>query len=178
VIAALQGSSVERFRVMVARRLGLQFDDSKLEFLSEVLSKHAEPDDLHSPPEVAQQDRPLITATEVSKLAEDLTVAETYFFRNIEQFRVLGEIAMPELLQVRDRRRPLRILSAGCSSGEEAYSIAMTVDERFPHLSRREVEIEGVDIVPSRIERARLARYPPWSLRETQENVKALWFQK
>lgn len=61
----------------------------------------------------------------MDELIAELTVSESYFFRNPGQFRFLLEEFFPELMATRDYKIPIRIWSAGCSRGEEAYSIAM-----------------------------------------------------
>ena len=71
-------------------------------------------------------------AGEEAALAADLTVAETYFFRTAEQFRALAEAAVPRRMAARSATRRLRLLSAGCASGEEPYSIAMTLRDAVP----------------------------------------------
>ena len=62
-------------------------------------------------------------------LARELTVGETYFFRNNEQFRALAEVVLPERLRIERSPRVLRVLSAGCSSGEEPYSMGIVASE-------------------------------------------------
>src|SRR5262245_44326792 len=58
-------------------------------------------------------------------LVECLTVAETYFFREREQFETLRRIVLPELTRRVPHGRPLRLWSAGCATGEEPYSLAI-----------------------------------------------------
>ena len=69
----------------------------------------------------------------IDLLARHLTIGETYFFRDVGSFDALGEQVLPELVRSRknaDKR--LRIWSMGCSTGEEAYSIAMLLDKTDP----------------------------------------------
>jgi chemotaxis protein methyltransferase CheR len=164
---------VERFRAAVVRRLGLQFDDGKLEFLAEVLQRRMSArraGDYLSALEEAS------SADEIGALARELTVGETYFFRNNEQFRALVEAALPELM--RDQQQPgiLRFLSAGCASGEEAYSIAIVTQDAMRDASWG-ATIQGVDVNPAALERAKRARYSTWALRETSPGVREKWFR-
>ena len=62
---------------------------------------------------------------ELAALAQELTVPETYFFRNRDQFRAFAEVALPDRAAARAGERRLNLLSAGCASGEEAYSLAI-----------------------------------------------------
>src|SRR5207248_11353452 len=63
---------------------------------------------------------------------EALTVAETYFFRIRAQFEVLAERVLPALVMSRRRTQRLRLWSAGCSTGEEAWSLAILLERLIP----------------------------------------------
>lgn len=91
-------------------------------------------------------------------LVELLTVNETYFFREPEHLKLLIDRLVPELLSAAGIRR-LKILSAGCSSGAEPYSVAMLLRESFGEKSRNLFAITGVDIDASVISNARQAVY-------------------
>lgn len=123
---------------------------------------------------VAYLDRLERDGRELRELTEDLTVTESYFFRNFDQFRALGDAILPE--RARTGRYPLRVLSAGCAAGEEAYSIAMLVHERFLGTGFPPVEIRAFDVRPSMIRAARRAAYRSWSLRETPAEVRERYF--
>ncbi|MGA8709242.1 MAG: protein-glutamate O-methyltransferase CheR [Steroidobacteraceae bacterium] len=113
---------------------------------------------------------------ELRALAQTLTVAETYFFRNSNQFRAFREVALPERWQAQIDPKRLRILSAGCASGEEAYSIAIAAQEALGDLAR-DVSIRAVDLNPVVLDRAKRARYSSWALRETLPEVRERWFR-
>lgn len=166
---------VERFRGLIARRLGLQFEDARLGWLGDVLRRQVE--------RARQTDDGYLDwleleamGTELGTLAEELTVPETYFFRNIDQFRALQEQVLPERLRARASQRCLRILSAGCASGEEAYSIAMALHGRLPDPAWP-LSIQAVDVNPVMLDKARRARYTAWSLRETPAAMQDRWFR-
>ena len=171
---SLQIRDAERFRDVVARRLGLQFEDAKLGWLGDVLQRRIESRHLTGDVYLGQIEASAANG-EFGALAQELTVAETYFFRNIDQFRALQERVLPERLRARATRRSLRILSAGCASGEEPYSIAMTLHGLLPDLSWK-LAIDAIDLNPEMISRARRARYTAWSLRETPAAMQERWF--
>jgi chemotaxis protein methyltransferase CheR len=166
---------VERFRALVARRLGLHFEEGRVALVAEVLARRAE-----AGHETRQRylDRLEADASsaEARALAEELTVGETYFFRNAEQFHALARQAIPERLAARATTRKIRLLSAGCASGEEAYSLAILMKE-LAVPSSWDVSIVGVDINASALERAAAARYSTWSLRETAADRRSRWFR-
>jgi chemotaxis protein methyltransferase CheR len=72
--------------------------------------------------------------------------------------------------------KTLRLLSAGCSSGEEAYSMAVVARETLAPPAT--VVIRAVDVNPEALERARRRRYSSWALRETPRDIQAKWFHQ
>lgn len=115
------------------------------------------------------------SAREWSALASLLTTGESYFFRDREQFALLRNRILPELVK-RGKRRPLRIWSAGCSSGEEPYSIAILLKNLLP-LDRR-IVILGTDINDKALEQARKGIYSEWSFRQTDPGLRRRFFSK
>lgn len=178
MILTPMAAEIESFRGLVAERLGLHFEDAKLDFLADVLRKRME--DTGCSRFSAYQGRISSSSgesDEVCALAEQLTVGETYFFRYAEHFAALAEAVLPSRIHARRGERKLRILSAGCASGEEPYSVAILIQEQFPELSSWDLDILGFDINPVMVERARRARYSPWSLRETPDDLRAKYFE-
>ncbi len=166
---------VERFRAAVSRCLGLQFDEAKQAFLGEVLQRRLGRLKGSADAYLRQlETRP--ACTELGALAEELTVGETYFFRNSEQFCALAELALPERVRAKPGSKVLRVLSAGCASGEEAYSIAIIVREAIADPSWN-VSIRAVDLNPAALQKAARARFSPWALRETTPEVQSKWFR-
>jgi chemotaxis methyl-accepting protein methylase len=94
----------------------------------------------------------------VERLVEQVTVGETYFFRGPDQLQVVADRFAGA------SGRAIRGLSAGCSTGEEAYSLAACLMEAAPGA---EVSVLGVDVEPRRIATAREGLYGAWSLRHT-----------
>jgi chemotaxis protein methyltransferase CheR len=93
-----------------------------------------------------------------SRVVEAMTNNETWFFRDVEPFQALRNAVLPELLQKRSMDRWIHIWSAAASSGQEAYSIAMTLREHF-YLQNWGISILGTDINNAILERARSGRY-------------------
>jgi chemotaxis protein methyltransferase CheR len=93
------------------------------------------------------------------QVVDALTTNETTFFRDYNPFESLRTHVLPELIERRHGSRTLAVWSAGCSSGQEPYSIAMAIREHFPELLTWQLSILGTDISPSVLERARRGRY-------------------
>ena len=102
-------------------------------------------------------------------LIRSLTIGETYFFRNKPHIDFLREQVLPALIERRRREEPpwLRIWSAGCATGEEAYSLAILLRELIPDLQRWAIFILGTDLNSESLHRARLGIYGLWSFRDT-----------
>lgn len=88
-----------------------------------------------------------------AEMVEALTTNESSFFRDGRPFEHLKRL-LPKLAAARPAAQPIRIWSAACSSGQEAYSIAMTVAELGAALGGRRVEIVGTDISREMLDRA------------------------
>jgi chemotaxis protein methyltransferase CheR len=165
---------LDRFRAVIVGRLGLQFDDARLGFLGEVLQRRL--DQLGRPRHAYLDDlEQAFSGREINALARELTVCETYFFRNVEQFRALAEVVLPERMRARKTQGMLRLLSAGCASGEEAYSIAIVVRENVTDPTW-DIQVRAIDVNPAALEKAAAARYSSWALRDTPVNQRRKWF--
>ncbi len=175
--APLGVADVDRFRSIVARRLGLSFDEAKLGLLADVLGRRLEAHGQRCDVYLGKLDSVHSARDEIRALASELAVTETYFFRNPDQFRALAQSALPSRLSARAGVRKLSILAAGCASGEEAYSLAITLRNLLPGASWA-VSIRAVDFNPTGLDKARRARYSAWSLRDTPPDVQHRWFTR
>jgi len=171
----LSGHDIERFRSLVAKELGLQFDEGKRAFLAEVLARRAAAHRSGADTYLRALEASIPRA-ERRALAQELTVAETYFFRNADQFQALREVAIPARLRARAEERRLRILSAGCASGEEPYTLSMVVRDCVAEAGW-EISIVGIDVNAAMLEQAARARYGPWALRETSNETQRRYFR-
>ena len=113
---------------------------------------------------------------ELRELAARLTIGETYFFRSPEQLSVFSEVAVPRLNRD-DPARQLRILSAGCSTGEEPYTLAMTLRGLGPS-APAEVSILAIDINPEAMAKARRGCYSAWAMRATPADCVEKYFRR
>lgn len=99
---------------------------------------------------------------EVDLLFNEVLIGVTDFFRDPEVWEHLTETAVPELLDRKETGSQLRVWCVGCSTGEEAYSLAMTMVEAMDGQTRQfELQVFATDINPDAIARARRGEYPP-----------------
>jgi chemotaxis protein methyltransferase CheR len=101
------------------------------------------------------------------RLAELVTNNETYFFREAQQFDALFEQALEDLRPGAATPGALRLLLAGCSSGEEAYTLAITARQNFVRLVGTALSVDAFDVDATRVEAAQRAEYGNHSFRAT-----------
>ncbi|HCF27154.1 MAG TPA: chemotaxis protein CheR [Cyanobacteria bacterium UBA11049] len=115
-----------------------------------------------------------------------LTIGETYFFRDRGQINLIKNKILPELItknrnnchKNKDKKPCLKIWSAGCSSGEEPYSLAIIVKQLIPDLSDWNILILGTDINPESIEKAQEGIYDSWSFRQVEPQIQKQYFHQ
>ncbi|GAX39849.1 MCP methyltransferase, CheR-type with Tpr repeats [Tolypothrix sp. NIES-4075] len=105
-----------------------------------------------------------------------LTNLESYFFRDKEQFNLLRDRILPELIQRQQNNKTLRICSAGCSTGEEPLSLAIVLKELIPNPEQWNLTILGVDINQEALKKAKQGIYTPWSLRSIDPEIMQRYF--
>ena len=115
-------------------------------------------------------------AEEWDEAGELLTTNETYFFREDYQLRAFQQEVLPLLAQA--QRKRIQIWSAGCSTGEEAYTIAMLVLDSglFQPSNEWEIRVQGSDLSKKCIAAARRGVYGPSSFRTTTDELRQRWF--
>jgi len=125
--------------------------------------------------------RPRERTVFLEQLTAELTVGESFFFRNEYHFQALRDHVIPDILKENAAEREVRIWNAGCSTGEEPYSLAILLDQiltghgtSFPPFSNQQsaignwhVSILATDLNPDFLQRAREGRYREWSFRGT-----------
>lgn len=93
------------------------------------------------------------------EVTEAMTTNESFFFRDMKPFDQFRAIVLPHLLQARAARKSFRVWSAACSSGQEAYSLAMILKEEGAKLAGWKIEIVGTDISQEVLEKAKAGLY-------------------
>jgi chemotaxis protein methyltransferase CheR len=114
---------------------------------------------------------------ELAAIIDIITVNETYFFREQNQLKTLSEEILPELKEIRKDKKRLRIWSAGCSTGEEPYTIAMLVLEKG-YFHGWNIEIFGSDINQRVLQVARSGIYRKNSFRTTEQYFLNRYFKE
>ncbi len=115
---------------------------------------------------------------EFQELMNGVTVNETYFFREKDQFQVLANKILPELHNILPASRPIRILSSPCSTGEEPYSMILHIVEEGKLIEERDMEIVGIDIDSTVIAKAQTAKFTDRSVHAMPKDILARWVNK
>jgi chemotaxis protein methyltransferase CheR len=153
----------------VYRKLGLYFEDSKVYFIQKRIEKRMETLAVASFADYGfllrfgDKD-----GKEMQALANLITTNETYMFREFEQLQAFADHCLPMILKSREAAndRTLRIWSAGCSSGEEPYTLAIILKEVMHDFRSWDIKIKATDIDQVRLEMARRAVYEERSVHE------------
>jgi chemotaxis protein methyltransferase CheR len=155
---------------IVARNTGLHFPPSRWPDLSRAVVATARRINLDSAESCASLFTSLCaTAGQWETLTSCLTVGETYFFRDSITFDVLAAEILPALVEKRKHDRRLRIWSAACCTGEEAYSIAILLQRMLPDWRDWDISILATDINPHFLRVAEAGIFGAWSFRDAPE---------
>jgi chemotaxis protein methyltransferase CheR len=175
-VTGFQPADLKLLGDLIQERFGLTFDGVRQEILASRLQPRIRELRLESPRAYYEYLRfhPERDA-ELDRLPALVTNNETYFFRETRQFDLLIEHVLPERRAVAPSR-PLRLLSAGCSSGEEPYSLAIALHDAGLPLAGKTWEIDACDLNPERITRAREAVYDETSLRACDAETRQRYF--
>lgn len=166
--------SLSPIKAFITTRLGLRFEGGAGAHLSEALEQRMASVDAISA--AAYLERLRADETELHELAGLLTIGETYFYREPQHLRLLTETLAPELLAHRAGAGKARILSVGCSTGEEPYSIAMALRERYGAAAERLFEIVAGDIDRRALEKARAGLYGAFAFRALPSELRERYF--
>lgn len=144
---------------LLRKRAGLGLTREKLYLLEARLTPMARDKDFPDIEALVRKARDPGAEDLCREIVEAMMVRDTSFFRDRAPFRQLSDIVLPELLKSRAAERRLRIWSAGCSTGQEPYSIAMMLNERAEDLAGWTVSIVATDIAARSIAQAKSGIY-------------------
>lgn len=165
--ASLSRQTFNRLRDLVREHAGIDFPDEKRYLLESRVKPRLlaqEVPDFETYADRLEQG----DTREIARLVNAVTINETAFFRHPSQFEALEDTILPELVRLHQQERsgPMRLWSAACSAGDEAYSLAILIRETIePRHPRMDYEIVGTDIDTEVLEEARAGRYRKRSVR-------------
>ncbi len=179
-MTTLSEHTLERLAEVIRRQLGLHFPRERWPDLARGLQATCR--DLQEPELESCADRLLaapLDRRQVEVLGRNLTVPETYFFREGQAFRFLEKHFLPELLaRRRDRERTLRFWSAACATGEEPYSLAILLRRNLPDLDAWNLTLLATDLNTASLRKAEQGVYGDWSFRTDGGELRQEWFTR
>jgi chemotaxis protein methyltransferase CheR len=175
---AITPDDFDRFQEFFYRKTGIRFEDSKRYFVDKRLVERMGVTASENFREYFSMLRFEASGTELQALINLMTVNETYFFREDYQFACLVNSILPEIIARKDAGAPIRIWTVPSSSGEEAYTIAMCLLERWAGIQQWDVEIVSSDIDTNILVQAKAGLYSPRSVQYVPENYLRKYFKK
>jgi chemotaxis protein methyltransferase CheR len=174
-MAVISVEQIEKLGEHIYEKLGLHFDEKKFYFLKMRVAKRMTALGIEDPRDyvfmVGYADP---SGTEMQALANLITTNETYMFREYDQLQAFANHCLPEVLSAKQANgdKTLRIWSAGCSSGEEPYTLAMILQEVFPQSQSWDCKIVASDIDQNMLRKVQAARYGSRSVNDVPDEYK------
>lgn len=179
--ATLSEQTFDQLRSIIRDRAGIQFPQEKRYLLESRVRSRLVAGGFASFEAYVRHLQREHNPDEVTNLLNAVTINETSFFRHFAQFEALRDALLPELIEHRQEAgtKTVRLWSAACSAGDEAYSLAILIKERieprFPHM---EFQIIGTDINTEVLEEARTGEYRKRAIRNVPEAYLRKYFRK
>lgn len=174
--------STEEFKTLrdlIYSYSGMSFNENKIAFLERRIKQRMERLALKSTLDYCRYLSIYRNSDEMEELIKLVATYETYFFRDYPQLKVLAEGVLPILTEKKEScRNGLRVLSAGCSTGDEPYTIAIILKEMLDKPEQKNLRIDAVDISNKVLQKAGQARYGSRSLRDTPHLYRNKYFSQ
>ena len=170
-----------KFSRLIKEKSGLSFDLSKMYFLETKIKKRMQERGIKDFVSYYNLLKTDYSDREFKELLNEITIHETSFFRLNPQFKTFSDFVLPDLIAKKSglKQPYLTFLSAGCSTGEEAYSIAISVFEKIRGINQPvDFSVLGVDISVAVIEKARKGIYQAKQLEGLNEIMLARYFER
>lgn len=171
----LNNNEFEQLCSLVYRITGIHLNDSKRDLVHNRFTKRMRALNIHNFSDYLNYVNNN-EAVESEHFSNAITTNLTSFYREAHHFEILENTVIPKLLKKNNRR--IRIWSAGCSTGEEAYSIALTLLSKIPNIARWDVKILATDLDSNVLETAAAGIYSIDRIKNISDPNILKWFQK
>ena len=176
--AVLSDEEFAKFCEFFYRKTGIMFDAKKKYFAERRIIDRMNKTGCATFREYFSNVRFEASGAEMQRLVNQLTVNETYFFREDYQFKALVEGILPDLASRRKGSEPIRLWSVPCSSGEEPYSLAIYILEQWADADRYDIEIMASDIDSTILAQAAAGVYGERSLQRLSPDLIRKYFTR
>jgi chemotaxis protein methyltransferase CheR len=164
------------FLELVESGYGLRLSAPQVATLDERVRQLLAETDCATPEQLLEAFRSGRHGNVLERLAAGLTIGETHFFRVAPQIEALRRHVLPEVIGRKATAKRLALWSAGCSTGEEVYTLAILLREQLPAAETWDLRLLGTDVSPAALAVARAGLYGEWSFRDTPEEVRTRYF--
>ena len=168
----------DKFVKLIYKKTGIYYEYNKKYYVEKRIEKCAEQlavDNLH---DYYMMLKFSDDTAEFDRLINELTVNETYFFRDFPQLRNFAEDVLPIVVREKGSRKKLKIWSAACSSGEEPYTLSIILHEMLEDYENWEVEIIASDINTEVLQHAKIGLYESRAVRDVPLEYLEKYFTK
>jgi len=163
----------------IYKKSGIKFEAKKMYFINKRVGKRLEELGLESVREYMRYLKFKDDGDEMQALMNLLTVNETYFFREFHTLETFAEHCLQEIVEDKKKRgdKTIRIWSAGCSTGEEPYTLGIIVREMLDNFKNWDVQIHATDIDEVVLEKAKNAIYDDRSIKDVPNSYYKKYFE-
>ena len=175
---SISGEDFQKFREFFYRKTGIHFDTAKRYFVDKRLIERMQVTDNQQFRSYFTMLRFQASGEELQVLTNLMTVNETYFFREEYQFKCLVNSILPHIVARKRDEGPLRIWVVPCSSGEEPYTIAIYLLERWADIHHFDIEIIASDIDTQILGQARAGLYSERSVAQMPQPYLQKYFRR
>ncbi|MGB9813928.1 MAG: CheR family methyltransferase [Thermovenabulum sp.] len=170
----------KKIRDLINSKSGIFLEDKKMYFLEKRIEDRMKEMDVDNIDEYINYLKFYDNGTEIQKLIEKITINETYFFREFEQLQAFAEECLPEVERFKNRIRDrnIRVWSAGCSTGEEPYTISIILHEMLENPDLWNIYILGTDINGKVLEVAKKGVYDERVLKHVAKTYVEKYFDR
>lgn len=170
----------QRYIDLIYKKTGILFETNKQYFVERRLAERIEALGLDNYREYYHVLKFASDNFELQRLVNAITINETYFFRDFPQLQGFAEGVLPELVKAKEQTgsKRIKIWSAGCSTGEEPYTLAIILLEMLPEPETWKIEISATDINTRVLENARKGLFNSRSIKDVPPEYLDNYFTK
>lgn len=168
----------DKFIKLIYKKTGIYYEYNKKYFVQKRIEKRAEILEMDSLSEYYIMLKFAEDSSEFDQLVNDLTVNETYFFRDFPQLRNFAEDVLPLFEKENESRKKIKIWCAACSTGEEPYTLSIILQEMLEGYEKWEVQILATDINTEVLQHARIGLYESRSVKDVPPEYLEKYFTR
>jgi chemotaxis protein methyltransferase CheR len=168
----------DKYIKLIYKKTGLHYEYSKKYFVEKRIEKRAELLQMDSLNEYFMMLKFEEDTSEFYRLINDLTVNETYFFRDFPQLRNFAEDVLPKVAQKKENSKKMKIWCAACSTGEEPYTLSIILQEMLEKPEKWEIQILASDINTEVLQSAKIGLYDSRSVKDVPPEYLEKYFTK